>query len=179
MGRSPSHRHPQGCRVRAHLSRLQKQPILQDALVRWGLRARPSRLSVHERGWHPEWRGREQAEHQPCCLSCYPSSEATGAASRTQFRGIRLHGQAKAAQLFQQGHLWPCAVMVSQRKKHLLSPNCPKHHIFHPKGKAERCGFPRVLHFSAEEQGLAGSLLAQRREKRKEAQEPDTESHKA
>jgi len=50
--------------------------------------------------------------------------------------------------------------MVSQQKKHLLSPNCPKHHIFRPKGKAENCGFPHVLHFSAEERGLAGSLLA-------------------
>lgn len=52
------------------------------------------------------------------------------------------------------------AVTVSQRKKHPLSPNCPKRHIFHPKGKAERCGFPHVLHFLLEEWGLAGSLLA-------------------
>lgn len=53
--------------------------------------------------------------------------------------------------------LWPPAVMASQQKKHLLNPNCPKHHVFHPKGKAERCGSPQILHFLIEERGLAGS----------------------
>lgn len=36
-------------------------------------------------GWHPERRGREQADHQLSRLSCYPGSVATGAAPQTEF----------------------------------------------------------------------------------------------